>query len=118
MLVDRKVTGLPVVDGKGRVVGVVSDYDMLALEGVADAQVCTTSCARTEVLIYGVNTSVAPCRTMASVHRGVVSGAYTPRSACRAYGGTLRESSCALSVIIGAKLGMQVAGVNHFDESH
>ena len=41
MLVDRKVTGLPVVDGKGRVVGVVSDYDMLALEGVADAQVCT-----------------------------------------------------------------------------
>ncbi len=41
MLVDRKVTGLPVVDSKGRVVGVVSDYDMLALEGVADAQVCT-----------------------------------------------------------------------------
>ncbi len=45
MLVDRKVTGLPVVDGKGRVVGVVSDYDMLALEGVADAQVCTKTCS-------------------------------------------------------------------------
>ena len=40
MLVGRKVTGLPVVDSEGRVVGVVSDYDMLALEGVADAQVC------------------------------------------------------------------------------
>ena len=38
MLVSRKVTGLPVVDGEGRVVGVVSDYDMLALEGVVDAQ--------------------------------------------------------------------------------
>ena len=42
MLVNRKVTGLPVVDAEGRVVGVVSDYDMLALEGVADAQACET----------------------------------------------------------------------------
>ena len=35
----HSVTGLPVVDSEGRVVGVVSDYDMLALEGVAEAQV-------------------------------------------------------------------------------
>lgn len=38
MLVCHNVTGLPVVDEEDRVVGVVSDYDMLALEGVADAQ--------------------------------------------------------------------------------
>ena len=35
----HKVTGLPVVDSDNRVVGVVSDYDMMALEGVAEAQV-------------------------------------------------------------------------------
>lgn len=35
----HNVTGLPVVDSENRVVGVVSDYDMMALEGVAEAQV-------------------------------------------------------------------------------
>eukprot|EP00877_Chromochloris_zofingiensis_P009442 jgi/Chrzof1/4751/Cz14g24270.t1 len=32
MLVTHRVTGLPVVDDDGRVVGVVSDYDLLALD--------------------------------------------------------------------------------------
>lgn len=39
LLVSHNVTGLPVVDSENRVVGVVSDYDMMALEGVAEAQV-------------------------------------------------------------------------------
>lgn len=38
LLVSHNVTGLPVVDAEDRVVGVVSDYDMLALEGIAEAQ--------------------------------------------------------------------------------
>ncbi|WIA13721.1 hypothetical protein OEZ85_007273 [Tetradesmus obliquus] len=32
MLVQHRITGLPVVDAKGKVVGVVSDYDLLALD--------------------------------------------------------------------------------------
>lgn len=34
ILVEHHVTGLPVVDAQGQVVGVVSDFDLLALEGV------------------------------------------------------------------------------------
>lgn len=35
MLVVNKVTGLPVIDTTGKVVGVVSDFDLLALEGIS-----------------------------------------------------------------------------------
>jgi len=34
-LVEHKITGLPVVDAEGKVVGVVSDYDMLTLDNVS-----------------------------------------------------------------------------------
>lgn len=34
-LVEHKITGLPVVDEEGKVVGVVSDYDMLTLDNVS-----------------------------------------------------------------------------------
>jgi len=35
MLVEKKITGLPVVDRSGKVVGVVSDYDMLTLDHIS-----------------------------------------------------------------------------------
>jgi CBS domain-containing protein len=34
MLVENRITGLPVVDTDMRVVGVVSDYDLLALDAL------------------------------------------------------------------------------------
>lgn len=34
ILVENQLTGLPVVDEEGVVVGVVSDFDLLALEGL------------------------------------------------------------------------------------
>ena len=34
-LVEHRITGLPVVDEDGKVVGVVSDYDMLTLDNVS-----------------------------------------------------------------------------------
>ncbi|GIL95813.1 hypothetical protein Vretimale_1755 [Volvox reticuliferus] len=34
LLVQHRITGLPVVDGDNRVVGVVSDFDLLALDAV------------------------------------------------------------------------------------
>lgn len=34
MLVEFRITGLPVVDDKGKIVGVVSDYDLLALDAI------------------------------------------------------------------------------------
>mmetsp|Transcript_46350 Transcript_46350/g.148519 ORF Transcript_46350/g.148519 Transcript_46350/m.148519 type:complete len:247 (-) Transcript_46350:162-902(-) len=42
MLVDGRVTGLPVVDEDGVVVGVVSDYDLLALDSISNVQKVTT----------------------------------------------------------------------------
>lgn len=36
LLVSNSVTGMPVLDDDGRVVGVVSDYDLLSLEGIAE----------------------------------------------------------------------------------
>jgi CBS domain-containing protein len=38
LLVEHHVTGLPVIDEAGSVVGVVSDFDLLALEGVTTAE--------------------------------------------------------------------------------
>lgn len=35
LLVEHRITGLPVVDDDGKVVGVVSDYDMLTLDNVS-----------------------------------------------------------------------------------
>lgn len=37
LLVSNRVTGLPVLDDDGTVVGVVSDYDLLSLEGIAES---------------------------------------------------------------------------------
>lgn len=37
LLVENRVTGLPVLDEDGCVVGVVSDYDLLSLEGIAES---------------------------------------------------------------------------------
>lgn len=36
LLVSNSVTGMPVLDDDGCVVGVVSDYDLLSLEGIAE----------------------------------------------------------------------------------
>lgn len=36
LLVSNSVTGMPVLDDDGKVVGVVSDYDLLSLEGIAE----------------------------------------------------------------------------------
>ena len=36
LLVSNAVTGMPVLDDDGVVVGVVSDYDLLSLEGIAE----------------------------------------------------------------------------------
>jgi CBS domain-containing protein len=36
LLVSNSVTGMPVLDDDGVVVGVVSDYDLLSLEGIAE----------------------------------------------------------------------------------
>ena len=38
LLVANRVTGLPVCDGEGKVVGVVSDFDLLALEGIVQKE--------------------------------------------------------------------------------
>ncbi|KAL2634678.1 hypothetical protein R1flu_006157 [Riccia fluitans] len=35
VLVEKRITGLPVVDDNGRLVGVVSDYDLLALDSIS-----------------------------------------------------------------------------------
>ncbi|OAE23420.1 hypothetical protein AXG93_961s1140 [Marchantia polymorpha subsp. ruderalis] len=35
VLVEKRITGLPVVDDHGRLVGVVSDYDLLALDSIS-----------------------------------------------------------------------------------
>ena len=35
ILVENKITGMPVVDEAGKVVGVVSDYDMLTLDNIS-----------------------------------------------------------------------------------
>jgi CBS domain len=44
LLVSNSVTGMPVLDDDGRVVGVVSDYDLLSLEGIAEqVNIRTTS---------------------------------------------------------------------------
>ena len=34
-MVENKITGMPVVDEAGKVVGVVSDYDMLTLDNIS-----------------------------------------------------------------------------------
>ena len=41
LLVSNSVTGMPVLDDDGRVVGVVSDYDLLSLEGIAEQVIYT-----------------------------------------------------------------------------
>ncbi|CAI7856509.1 unnamed protein product [Closterium sp. NIES-54] len=35
LLVEHRITGMPVVDAEGRLVGVVSDYDLLALDSIS-----------------------------------------------------------------------------------
>ncbi|CAM6088475.1 unnamed protein product [Calypogeia fissa] len=35
ILVEKRITGLPVIDEQGRLVGVVSDYDLLALDSIS-----------------------------------------------------------------------------------
>lgn len=35
LLVEKRITGLPVIDEEGRLVGVVSDYDLLALDSIS-----------------------------------------------------------------------------------
>ncbi|CAI5984389.1 unnamed protein product [Closterium sp. NIES-65] len=35
LLVENRITGMPVVDAEGRLVGVVSDYDLLALDSIS-----------------------------------------------------------------------------------
>lgn len=44
LLVDNRVTGLPVLDDDGTVVGVVSDYDLLSLEGIAESAAVLSLC--------------------------------------------------------------------------
>lgn len=44
LLVSNSVTGMPVLDDDGCVVGVVSDYDLLSLEGIADKVCCIGQC--------------------------------------------------------------------------
>jgi CBS domain-containing protein len=36
ILVDKRITGMPVVDENWTLVGVVSDYDLLALDSISD----------------------------------------------------------------------------------
>ncbi|KAI8103393.1 hypothetical protein M9435_004732 [Picochlorum sp. BPE23] len=38
LIVEHHVTGLPVVDEENRVVGIISDFDLLALEGVSEEE--------------------------------------------------------------------------------
>lgn len=38
ILVENHITGLPVVDDENRVVGIISDFDLLALEGVSEEE--------------------------------------------------------------------------------
>lgn len=42
LLVSNSVTGMPVLDDDGTVVGVVSDYDLLSLEGIAEPSLLGT----------------------------------------------------------------------------
>ncbi len=44
LLVSNSVTGMPVLDDDGTVVGVVSDYDLLSLEGIAEPSLVSGSC--------------------------------------------------------------------------
>lgn len=44
LLVSNRVTGLPVLDDAGAVVGVVSDYDLLSLEGIAESAAVLSFC--------------------------------------------------------------------------
>ena len=46
LLVSNSVTGMPVLDDDGTVVGVVSDYDLLSLEGIAEPSLVRGSCFR------------------------------------------------------------------------
>ncbi len=38
LLVNHRITGLPVVDQNNSIVGVVSDFDLLALEGMSPSR--------------------------------------------------------------------------------
>lgn len=38
LIVEHHVTGLPVVDEENKVVGIISDFDLLALEGVSEEE--------------------------------------------------------------------------------
>jgi CBS domain-containing protein len=38
LIVANEITGLPVVDERNRVVGIVSDFDLLALDGVSESE--------------------------------------------------------------------------------
>ncbi|XP_002964488.2 CBS domain-containing protein CBSX1, chloroplastic isoform X4 [Selaginella moellendorffii] len=43
LLVDNRITGLPVIDEDGKLVGVVSDYDLLALDSISGKRPSTNS---------------------------------------------------------------------------
>ncbi|KAL4581183.1 hypothetical protein LXL04_017393 [Taraxacum kok-saghyz] len=43
ILVDKRITGFPVVDADWNLVGVVSDYDLLALDSISGVNHCDTS---------------------------------------------------------------------------
>jgi CBS domain-containing protein len=43
VLVEKRITGMPVVDEEGNLVGVVSDYDLLALDSISGKRSAETS---------------------------------------------------------------------------
>ena len=43
IICNQRISGLPVVDDDGRVIGIVSDFDLLNLEGVLGEQVCAVT---------------------------------------------------------------------------
>lgn len=43
ILVENRITGLPVVDDTGKLIGVVSDYDLLALDSISGKRTSDTS---------------------------------------------------------------------------
>lgn len=56
LLIERSISGLVVVDDKGSVVGLVSEYDLLAKDGGTVAEVMTTAmvCISSDLLIEDI----------------------------------------------------------------
>lgn len=71
LVVDKRITGLPVVDGRNRVVGVVSDFDLLAIDlpGEAHTSMFPSLDQSWEVLNFSICSLEGVCRCLMHCRR-------------------------------------------------